>query len=115
CYVEIVGPPNFSLTGYSLKFINGGNGADYTAPLALTGQSTGANGYFVLIQDASVVVAPGANSLVSTKANLENGPDNLQLLLGTVVVDAIGYGNFGAGTTFAGEGMPAQVLTASLL
>ena len=45
--------------------------------------------------------------MISTKADLQNGPDNVQLVLGAVVVDALGYGTFIAGTFFVGEGGPA--------
>src|SRR5262249_21163447 len=114
CYIEIVGPPNFPLTGYSLKFIDGGTGTEYQTQLSLTGQSTGANGYFVVPQDTTVVVATGANSMISTKANLQNGPDNVQLILGTAIIDAVGYGTFTAAQFFAGEGTPATGINNSV-
>jgi len=106
CYIEIVGPPGTSLTGYSLKFTKGSDGTEYVPPLLLTNQTIGSSGYFVVAQDATVVVGAGANSMISIKANMQNGPDNVQLLLGAVVVDAVGYGTFGAGTFFMGEGTP---------
>jgi hypothetical protein len=41
------------------------------------------------------------------KANLQNGPDSIQLLQGTTVADAVAYGNFGTTSIPAGEGSPA--------
>ncbi|HEU4544861.1 MAG TPA: lysyl oxidase family protein, partial [Microlunatus sp.] len=107
-FIEIVGPPNFSLTGYRLKLVNGAGGVEYDAPgISLTGQTTGPSGYFVVVQDTTVTVPAGTNSMVSTKANLQNGPDSVQLVLGTTVVDALAYGVFGTLNIPAGEGQAA--------
>jgi hypothetical protein len=106
-FIEIAGPPNASLTGYRLRFINGAGGTEYTSPLSLDGRTIGPSGYFLVIQDATVAVPAGTHAMTSSKANLQNGPDSVQLVLGTTVVDAIAYGNFGATNVPAGEGQPA--------
>lgn len=106
-FIELAGPPGASLTGYRLKFINGAGGAEYTAALSLDGQTIGASGYFLVVQDGTVAVPSGTHSMTSSKANLQNGPDSVQLALGSAVVDAIAYGSFGAAGVPAGEGQPA--------
>ena len=106
-FIEIAGPPNLSLTGYRLKFINGAGGTEYVSALSLDGKTIGASGYFLVVQDSTVVVPAGTNSMISTKANMQNGPDSVQLVLGTTVIDAVAYGNFGTTNIPAGEGQPA--------
>lgn len=106
-FIEIAGPPNASLTGHRLKFVNGAGGTEYTAALSLDGQTIGPSGYFLVVQDATVAVPAGTHSMVSAKANLQNGPDSVQLVQGTTVVDAIAYGTFGTTNVPAGEGPPA--------
>ena len=106
-FIEIAGPPNASLTGYRLKFVNGAGGTEYVSALVLDGNTIGPAGYFVVAQDATVTIPAGVTSLISAKANLQNGPDSVQLVQGTTVVDAIGYGVFVAPDVFAGEGQAA--------
>lgn len=117
CFIEILGDPGLDLTGYSLKFTRGSDGAEYVAALALTGKTIGPDGYFVVVQTAGQMAAlpAGANSVTSTKADMQNGPNNLALVKGNVVVDAIGYGSFVA--NFAGEGtaVPSPVNSAKTL
>ena len=86
--------------------MNGATGTDYTTPLVLVG-TLSATGYFVVAQDANLVVAPTSNSMISAKAEMQNGPDNVQLVLANNVVDAVGYGDFSGAATFAGEGSAA--------
>lgn len=108
CFIELFGDPSVDLSGYALKFIDGGDGSEYIAELKLTGQSIGQTGYFVVVQTAAQLAAlpAGTNGLQSSKADLQNGPDNLVLVKDGMVVDAIGYGTFMG--VFAGEGSPAQ-------
>ncbi len=106
-FIEIAGPPGASLSGYRLKFVNGAGGTDYTAPLNLDGKAIGTSGYFLVVQDTTVAVPAGTSSMVSSKANLQNGPDSVQLVQGTTVIDAVAYGNFGTTNVPAGEGQPA--------
>ena len=60
----------------------------------------------VLVAAQQASLPPGTNSLVSTKANLQNGPDSLVLAKDGAAVDAVGYGTFMG--NFAGEGSAAQ-------
>lgn len=107
-FIEIAGPPNFSLTGYRLKFVNGQGGVEYASPgVSLNGKTIGASGYFLVVQDNTVVVPAGTNSMVSTKANMQNGPDSVQIVLSNTVIDAVAFGVFGNTNIPAGEGTPA--------
>jgi hypothetical protein len=113
CFIEILGPPGLDLTGYTLDAVNGSDGKT-TAVASLAGQTIGASGYFVLAQDTSVIVPAGSNKLVKTAADLQNGPDSVVLKSGGAIVDALGYGTFGAGQFFAGEKLSATPGAGSL-
>ncbi|MBN1553023.1 lamin tail domain-containing protein, partial [bacterium] len=102
CYVELYCPGGISLNGLTLVGVNGYNGSDYNT-IALTGHSIPTDGYFIIAQDSSVANSDMINDMV----NYQNGPDSIQLRNGAQVIDAIGYGDFGAGEVFAGEGDPA--------
>lgn len=105
-FIEIAGPPGFSLNNYRLKLVNGTGGVEYDS-ISLAGKTIGASGYFVVAQDTTVTVPAGTNSMITVKANLQNGPDSIQLLQGTTVADAVAYGSFGTTSIPAGEGSPA--------
>ena len=103
-FVELRGPAGTSLEGFTVVGVNGSDGADYHS-VALVG-SIGADGLFVLM-DAT---APAAWTAVADQlgdADLQNGPDSVQLRFGGVVVDALAYGAFAATEFPAGEGSPA--------
>lgn len=104
-FVEISGTPGESLEGFFVEGINGSNGAAGPT-ITLTGV-IGSNGLFVLADEASGggTSVLGADLLASF--DFQNGPDSIVLRQGDVVIDAIGYGVFGAGEIFAGEGSPA--------
>lgn len=102
CFIELYFPGGVSLDGYSLVGVNGYNGQDYQT-IPLDGYAIPADGYFVVAQDDTV---PNCD-LIDSNADYQNGPDSLQLRMGAVVVDAIGYGDFSGGEVFAGEGDPA--------
>jgi hypothetical protein len=102
CFVELYFPGGVNLDGYSLVGVNGYNGDDYNA-IPLDGHVIPADGYFVIAQDDTV---PNYD-VIDSNVNFQNGPDNIQLRLDAVVVDAIGYGEFGAEEFFVGEGDPA--------
>jgi hypothetical protein len=107
-FIELVGPPNFSLNNYRLKFVNGAGGVEYDAPgVSLAGKTIGPSGYFLVVQDATVPIPSGTSSMVSVKANMQNGPDSVQIVQGTTVIDAVAYGVFTAPNISAGEGQPA--------
>ncbi len=113
CFIEIFGPPGLDLAGYTLDAVNGSDGT-VTAVATLTGHSVGASGYFVLAQDAMVLVPAGASKLIKVTADLQNGPDSVVLKHGGVVVDALGYGSFAMGQFFKGEKFAAKTTSASL-
>ncbi len=107
CYVELYNAESVAvnLSSYQLVGINGFDWSEY-ASVSLTG-SIPPGGFFVVAQDASV-----ANyDMIDTLANFQNGPDNIQLRIGSTVVDAVGYGDFGATDVFAGEGDPVPYPT----
>ena len=107
CFIELKGDPGLDLTGYSLKFTRGSDGAEYVAALKLDTPAVGANGDFVVTQTAGQIASlpAGTGALSSSKADMQQGPNNLVLLKGTTVVDAIGYGTFAM--NFQGEGSPS--------
>jgi hypothetical protein len=103
-FVELFGEPGSSLDGFSLEGVNGANG-DVTISLALGG-SIPEDGFFVVADVAGGATdVPGADLLLNF--DFQNGPDSIVLRNAAGVVDAVGYGIFGAGTFFAGEGTPA--------
>lgn len=109
-FIELHGPAGASLAGYSLVAINGSTGGEY-ATIALTGSLDSAGFYVVAPPFAGPHIAAMADQ-VTPDADLQNGPDNVQLRLGPAVVDALGYGAFGSSDDFAGEGTPAADVVA---
>ncbi len=104
-FVELYGAPGTDLTGLTLEGING-SGGGVTVSIALSGQIP-ADGFFVLADEASGGGTLVANADLLADFDLQNGPDSVVLRDAVGVRDAVGYGVFGAGTTFAGEGDPA--------
>jgi hypothetical protein len=104
-FVELYGTPGASLDGFVLEGVNGADGA-VTHTLALSG-AFGADGLFVVADRTSAgeTQVPGADLLL--EFDFQNGPDSVVLRNAGGVVDALGYGVFGAGETNAGEGAPA--------
>ena len=111
-WLELKGPGGMSLDNYRVIGINQA-GVPYN-PIALTGFSIPADGYFLITQDPS-----RPDSDMSTSAvDLQNGPgDNVQLQFDTgggnwVVMDAVGYETDntaifnGEGTWCAGQTPP---------
>jgi hypothetical protein len=101
CYIELFGSGSMSLDGFSLVGVNGNGGVDY-ATIDLSGHAIPADGFFV-VGDYSTV--PNVD-LVDTLADLQNGPDNLELRYHGITVDAVGYGQLN-GWVFTGEWLPA--------
>ncbi len=104
-FIELVAAPGTDLSGYELRAING-SGGGVTASLLLAG-TVGADGVHLIADlraDGSTNVA-GADE--GFNFDLQNGPDSLLLIGPSGVVDALGYGVFGPGEVFAGEGTPA--------
>lgn len=105
-WIELWLPPGTSLADVSLEFVNGANGA-VGATLQLVG-ALPADGLVLIVHpSASDPVLLAAADMTNAFADLQNGPDNLRLLVGGVVSDAVGWGGF-AGATFVGEGDSAQ-------
>jgi hypothetical protein len=104
-FVELYGAPGASLDGFVLEAINGSDGA-ITHTLALAG-AFGADGLFVVADrtSAGTTQVPDADLLL--EFDFQNGPDSVVLRSPGGVVDALGYGAFGATDVNAGEGAPA--------
>lgn len=101
CYIELYGPGNTSLNGFTLVGINGAGGSPYTT-INLSGYPIPADGFFVVAQNSWV---PNAD-LIDPNADLQNGPDNLELRYNNITIDALGYGTLD-GWVFTGEWFPA--------
>jgi hypothetical protein len=100
-FTELYGPPGFSLTGWTLKGINGANGTLYLT-ISLDGLVIPPDGILVIADStANASVAPFRDAIAAV--DWQNGPDAV-LLVNTIgeTVDALQYGN--AGVFNAGEG-----------
>lgn len=104
-FVELHGTPGTDLTGFLLEAINGSGGA-VTHSLALSGLIA-ADGLFVLADDQGDGTTLVANADLILDFDFQNGPDSVVLRSGSDTVDAIGYGVFGTGDVFGGEGAAA--------
>ena len=104
-FVELYGAPGASLAGLTLEGVNGANGA-VGPSLALTGVIP-ADGIFLIadVTSGGTSFVAGADLLLDF--DFQNGPDSVVLRAGSVVLDALGYGDFAPGEVFAGEGAPA--------
>ena len=104
-FVELWGAPGTSLDGLTLEGVNGTNGA-ITPSVSLSGV-IGAGGLFVVADDdgTGTTLVPGADLILNF--DFQNGPDSVLLRDAGGVLDALGYGSFGVGEVFAGEGSPA--------
>lgn len=105
-FVELAGAPDTSLDGFRLEGVNGADGSVYlTVPLTGT---IAASGVFTVADDSGDGTSAIAGADLITNFDFQNGPDSIVLRDGTGAVrDALGYGDFPAGTVFAGEGRPA--------
>ena len=68
----------------------------------LTGYTIPNDGFFVIAQDSGV----NNYDLVTNNADMQNGPDNLELRLNDIMIDGLGYGTLN-GWFFTGEWLPA--------
>jgi len=103
CFVELYGPPGASLDGIEIVGVNGLNGNDYQN-VDLTGYLIPPDGFFVIAQDSLVASA----DTITTEANFQNGPDNIELRFNGITIDALGYGS--GDFIFTGEGFPSPVI-----
>lgn len=105
-FVEISAVPGTVLDGFTIEGVNGAGGA--VGPVITLSGTVSASALFVIADRDS-----GGTTLVSVFDQLanfdfQNGPDSVVLRdASSNVVDAIGYGSFGAGEVFAGEGNAA--------
>ena len=104
-FVELYGPAGLSLDGFTLEGVNG-SGGGVGPVLALTGPIP-ADGIFV-VADTDAGTTGVANADLLLDFDFQNGPDSVVLRTAAGdVADALGYGSFGAGDVFAGEGAAA--------
>lgn len=104
-FVEFYGTPGTDLMGLVLEGTNGSNGA-VTDSIALSGLIP-ADGFFVLADDQGDGTTLVQDADLIGRFDFQNGPDSVVLRGAGGVIDAVGYGVFGAGEFFAGEGAPA--------
>ena len=106
-FVELHGPPGTPLDGFVLQGVNGASGAAYQK-VPLDGHALGQDGLLLIAHpDAAPWILDQAD-LTSSKVDYQNGPDSVALVWEGLVVDAVAYGEFGAGDHPAGEGAPAE-------
>ena len=108
-FVELFGAPGESLDGLTLEGVNGTGGTVYIS-VGLSG-IVPPDGIFV-IGDGSGGVTSVPNADLVAGVDFQNGPDSVVLRNGADILDAVGYGDFGIGDVFAGEGLPAADATA---
>ncbi len=105
-FLELYGPAGTVLDGYVVEGVNGANG-DATPVLTLGG-TIGPSGFFVVsdgLPDGTTLI-PNTDLILSF--DFQNGPDSVRVRApDTSVLDALGYGVFGATDLFAGEGNAA--------
>ena len=104
-FVELYGTPGTDLSGLVIEGING-SGGGVTHSVALSG-TLPADGLFVLADSLADGSSFVAEFDLLADFDFQNGPDSVILRDGTGVLDALGYGDFGAGDVFAGEGTAA--------
>jgi hypothetical protein len=105
-FVELYGAPGTTLDGFVIQGINGSNG-QVTPSIALVGVIP-SDGLFVVADQRSDGTSDVPFADLLANFDFQNGPDSVELLAADgSVIDALGYGVFGAGEVFAGEGNPA--------
>lgn len=103
-FIELSGPPGTPLEGFTLVGINGNGGGEYVE-IHVAG-NLDAMGLHVIAHPDALALAGAADQL-DVGADLQDGPDSVQLRWGATVVDALAYGDFGQDAIAAGEGAPA--------
>ena len=104
-FVELYGEPGSSLDGLFLEGINGANGSAGPT-IALSGVFP-ADGIWLLADDVGDGTSLVAGADLIVNFDFQNGPDSIVLRTASAVLDAVGYGVFGMGEFFAGEGTAA--------
>jgi hypothetical protein len=104
-FVELFGTAGISLEGLSLEGVNGSGGA--VGPVLALSGTVPADGFFVVADGAAGVSEVSEFDLL-LNFDFQNGPDSVVLRAADgSVLDALGYGAFGVGDVFAGEGAAA--------
>jgi hypothetical protein len=105
-FVELYGDPGSSLDGMFLEGVNGANGSAGPT-IALSGVFP-TDGIWLLADDVGDGTSSVAGAHLIANFDFQNGPDSIVLRTAGAIVDAIGYGVFGVGEFFAGEGAAAM-------
>lgn len=103
-FVELFGIPGESLEGMILEGVNGTGGTVYST-ITLSGVMPG-DGVFLIGDDNGGMTSVAGAHLIAD-VDYQNGPDSVVLRTDTVILDAVGYGDFGLSDVFAGEGAAA--------
>ncbi|MGD8842061.1 MAG: VPLPA-CTERM sorting domain-containing protein [Gammaproteobacteria bacterium] len=104
-FVELFAAPGESLDGLVLEGVNGGSGAVYLS-IDLNG-TVPADGVFLIGDDDGSGATSVAGADFIGEVDYQNGPDSVLLRDAGGILDAVGYGVFGASDIFAGEGAAA--------
>ncbi len=105
-FIELFGPPGAPLEGYRLVGVNGANGQDYAA-IPLEGNLP-RDGFFVIAHPDANPALRAIASQLHPSADLQNGPDSIQLRFQDQRIDSLAYGDFDPDEFPAGEGDPAR-------
>jgi hypothetical protein len=104
-FVELAGVPGSSLDGMTLEGING-SGGTVTVVIDLWGEIP-EDGLFVLGDHDADGLSLVSEADQLANFDFQNGPDSVVLRDASGALDAVGYGAFGVGEVFAGEGASA--------
>lgn len=118
-FIEISGPPGFDVSGWEVRLINGSTNMTYQSIVLPPNSALDGYGFVVISTDKAdsffTALAFTGNFVLpaipvsGTDDGIQNGSEGVELYNASgTKVDALGYGNFDAGETFMGEGMPAR-------
>lgn len=103
-FVELFGTPGTLLDGLLLEGVNGADGSVYRS-VVLAG-TIPSDGVFVIGDDSGDGTSLVSDVDLVREVDFQNGPDSIVLRDDVLILDALGYGDFGSGV-FAGEGSAA--------
>jgi hypothetical protein len=105
-FVELHGDAGTVLDGYTIEGVNGSGGA--LGPLLTLAGTIASDGFFVVADTSSGGGTGVLDADQLLNFDFQNGPDSVVLRDPlAAILDALGYGSFGPGDVFAGEGFPA--------
>ena len=108
-FVELYGPAGTMLDGWLLQGVNGADGNVYRNIL-LAG-TIPSDGVFLIGDDSGDGTTLVGGADLVREVDFQNGPDSIVLRDDELILDALGYGDFGGGV-FAGEGRAAPDVVA---